>query len=143
MESSNNSLRGFLSAKGFKNTKEREILLAELETHRNHFNAEDLYACLSRKGPRVSKPTIYRTLKLLEKLHLIKRFDIKKNCFYYEPLFHKGDHGHLICDKCGKIIDFSIGDLSTLRSAILKKRRFTPDYISIRIFGRCKRCQEA
>jgi Fe2+ or Zn2+ uptake regulation protein len=98
----NNSLKDFLYAKGFKTTKGRDIILKELETRGEHCNAESLYAGLSQKKQRVSRPTIYRTLKLLEKLRLIERFDIKKNCFYYEPLLNRGEHGHFICEECRK-----------------------------------------
>ncbi len=137
------SLKDFLCAKGFKSTKGREIILKELETQREHFNAETLYSGLNQKKQKVSRPTIYRTLKLLEKLCLIERFDIKKNCSYYEPLSHRREHGHLICEECGKIIDFSVGDFGTIKSAIVKEKDFTLSYISIRAFGLCQSCLKA
>jgi Fur family ferric uptake transcriptional regulator len=139
----NNSLKNFLCAKGFKSTKGREIILKELETRGEHFNAESLYSGLSQKKQRVSKPTIYRTLKVLEKLHLIERFDIKKKCFYYEPLLRRGEHGHLICEECGKIVDFSIEDFDTIKSAIVKDKDFALGYISIWAFGLCESCWKA
>ena len=143
MQPPDNSLKDFLSAKGFKSTRGREIILKELETRGDHFNAESLYSGLSQKKQRVSKPTIYRTLKLLEKLRLIERFDIKKNCFYYEPLLHWKEHGHLICEECGKIIDFSVEDFNTIKSAIVKENDFRLGYISIRAFGLCESCLKA
>ena len=60
--------KDFLGARGFKSTREREIILKELEARKDHFNAEKLYSILMRKGAKVSRPTIYRTLKLLEKI---------------------------------------------------------------------------
>ncbi len=143
MQKEINSFKDLRSSKTFKNTRGREIILRELETRRDHFNAEKLYSSLSHKGPRVSRPTIYRTLKLLERFHLIERLDIKKNCFYYEPVLHKGDHGHLICEACGKIIDFSIGNLKTLKSMVVKEKGFRLGDISIRVFGLCEGCQRA
>jgi Fur family ferric uptake transcriptional regulator len=140
IEPPNNSLRGILCAKGLKSTKGRKIILKELETQKEHFNAESLYSGLSQKKQRVSKPTIYRTLKLLDKLRLIERFDIKKNCFYYEPMLHRREHGHLICEACGKIIDFYIEDLDRIKSAIIKEKDFTLGCISIRAFGLCQNC---
>jgi len=136
----NNQLKDLLYAKGFKSTKGRKIILKELETRGEHFSAESLYSGLSQKKQRVSRPTIYRTLKLLEKLRLIERFDIKKNCFYYEPISHRKEHGHLICEECGKIIDFSVEDFDTIESAIVKEKDFTLGYISIRAFGLCQSC---
>jgi Fur family ferric uptake transcriptional regulator len=135
--------KDFLESKGLKNTRGRKIILRELEARKNHFNAEDLYSSLTRKGTRVSRPTIYRTLKLLERFRLIERFDIKKNCFYYEPISQKKNHGHLICEQCGKIIDFSSNGVELLKSEVGRDKDFKPDNISIQVFGVCKSCQKA
>ncbi|MGB9627294.1 MAG: Fur family transcriptional regulator [Thermodesulfobacteriota bacterium] len=135
--------KDFLESKGLKNTRGRKIILRELEARKNHFNAEDLYSSLTRKGTRVSRPTIYRTLKLLERFRLIERFDIKKNCFYYEPISQKKNHGHLICEQCGKIIDFSSNGAELLKSEVGRDKDFKLDNISIQVFGVCRDCQKA
>jgi Fur family ferric uptake transcriptional regulator len=136
-------LKDFLGSRGLKNTREREIIFKELETRKDHFNAEKLYDSLLRKRVRVSRPTIYRTLKLLEKLHFIEKLDVKKNCFYYEPISSKKDHGHLICESCGKITDFLSNGLDSLKSEVCKGKDFKLDNISIQIFGLCRDCQRA
>lgn len=143
MEREAHQLKDFLELGGLKSTRERETILKELEVLRGHFNAEKLFSILSRKGAKVSRPTIYRTLKLLEKYHLVDRLDIKQNCFYYESIFQKKDHGHLICEHCGKIIDFSSGSLETLKLEVGKQKDFEPDNISIHVFGICRSCQKA
>src|SRR4030043_260192 len=134
-------LRDLLSARGVKSTREREVILRELEVRKDHFNAEKLYFSLLQKGATVSRPTIYRTLKLLEKLHFVEKLDIKKNCFYYEPISQKKNHGHLICERCGKIIDFSSNGVDLLKSEVGRDKDFKPDNISIQVFGGCKSCQ--
>jgi Fur family ferric uptake transcriptional regulator len=136
-------LKDFLGPRGLKNTRERETILRELEARKDHFSAEELYSVLNRRGAKVSRPTIYRTLKLLERYHLIEKLDIKQNCFYYEPKHQKKDHGHLICEQCGKIIDFSCGGLDNLKSEVDKEKDFKTDNISIHIFGICRDCQKA
>jgi Fur family ferric uptake transcriptional regulator len=136
-------LKDFLGSGRLKNTREREAILRELEARKDHFSAEELYSVLNRKGTKVSRPTIYRTLKLLEKYHLIEKLDIKQNCFYYEPKYQKKDHGHLICEQCGKIIDFSCGGLEKLKSDVGRENDFRMDNISIHVFGICGTCQKA
>ena len=132
-----------LGSRGLKNTRERETILKELEVRKGHFNAEKLYSALNRKGTKVSRPTIYRTLKLLEKYHLIDRLDIKQNCFYYESIFQKKDHAHMICERCGKIVDFPSRSLEILKTEIDKERDFKSANISIQTFGLCRNCQNA
>lgn len=136
------SFKEVLGPKGFKSTKGREIIFKELEGRKDHFNAEKLHSALNRKGAKVSRPTIYRTLKLLEKFHLIERLDIKKNCFYYEPAYRRKDHGHLICQRCGKIMDFTCGSIKDLKSELVKGKVFKTENISIHVFGICETCQK-
>jgi Fur family ferric uptake transcriptional regulator len=143
MDKEAQQLKDVLGSRGLKNTRERETILRELEARKDHFNAEELYSVLNRKGRKVSRPTIYRTLKLLEQFHLIERLDIKKTCFYYEPLSHKKDHGHLICQYCGKIVDFPCESLGFLKSEVAKEKVFKSNYISIQVFGACGTCQKA
>ena len=143
MDKETHQLKDFLELGGLKSTKERETILKELEVLKEHFNAEKLYSILSRKGTKVSRPTIYRTLKLLEQCHLIERLDIKKDCFYYEPLSQKKHHGHLICEQCGKIMDFLSNGLETLKSEVSKGKDFKLDNISVQVFGLCRDCQRA
>jgi Fur family ferric uptake transcriptional regulator len=133
----------FLGGRGFKSTREREIILKELESRKGHFNAEKLYSILNRKGTRVSRPTIYRTLKLLEQFHLIERLDVKKSSYYYEPTHQKKDHGHLICKQCGRITDFQCESLESLKSEAAKGKDFKSDNISVHVFGICEACQKA
>jgi Fur family transcriptional regulator, ferric uptake regulator len=136
-----NSSIDISSVKGLKRTKERGIIFRELEMQKDHFNAEKLHFSLVQKGSTVSRPTIYRTLKLLETLHFVEKLDIKKNCSYYEPISQKKDHGHLICERCGKIIDFSSNGLDILKSEMHKDKQFKLDKISIQVFGVCRECQ--
>jgi Fur family ferric uptake transcriptional regulator len=135
-------LKDVLGSRGLKNTRERETILKELEVLKGHFNAEKLFSVLNRKGTKVSRPTIYRTLKLLEKYHLIEKLDIKQNCFYYEPKYQRKDHGHLICEKCGRIIDFPSESFKTLKLEIGNNENFKPGNICIQVFGLCKSCEK-
>ena len=143
MDKEAHPLKDVLGARGLKNTRERETILKELEVLQDHFNAEKLFLRLHRKGAKVSRPTIYRTLKLLQKYHLIEKLDIKKNCFYYESKSGAKNHGHRICERCGKITDFRSESFNALKSEIDKDKTFQPDNISIQVFGVCRECQKA
>jgi Fur family ferric uptake transcriptional regulator len=143
MQKEVHSFKDVLGTRGLKSTREREIILKELESRTDHFSAEKLFSVFSRKGTRVSRATIYRTLKLLEQFHLIERLDVKGDCFYYEPVSCKRHHSHLICEHCGKIIDFSSGSIEALKLEAGKQKDFEPGNISIHVFGVCSSCQKA
>ena len=143
MNKETHPLKDFLGSGGLKHTRGRETILRELQVRKGHFNAEQLYSVLNRKGTKVSRPTIYRTLKLLETYHLIDRLDIKQNCFYYESIFQKKHHAHLICEQCGKIMDLQSSSLDTLKNEACKEEEFLLDTISVQLFGVCRSCQRA
>jgi Fur family transcriptional regulator, ferric uptake regulator len=137
----NGSFKEILKAQGFRSTKERDRILQELETRTDHFNAEKLHASLLQKGSGVSRPTIYRTLSLLESLHCLEKLYLKKNCYFYEPLSQKKEHGHLICRRCGRITDFRVDGFDILKSEMDRNTDFKPNKISIQVFGLCGACQ--
>jgi Fur family ferric uptake transcriptional regulator len=143
MQKEVDQFKNTLASRGLKNTREREMILRELELRKAHFNAEELYDGLRRKGAKVSRPTVYRTLKLLETFHLVKRFNIWENCYYYEFVRYEQDHGHLICEQCGKVFDFSCRSLESLKAEMTKHKDFEMDRICIQVFGLCKNCQKA
>ena len=55
----------FIKKKGLKYTSEREEILKEILKSKQHFNVDELYIKLKRKGSKVSKASIYRTIPLL------------------------------------------------------------------------------
>jgi len=142
MQKEVDQFKNTLASRGLKNTREREMILRELELRKAHFNAEELYDGLRRKGAKISRPTVYRTLKLLENFHLVKRFNISNNCGYYEFARREQDHGHLICEQCGKVFDFFCRSLEALKSEMTKHRDFETEYICIQVFGLCRNCQK-
>jgi len=67
-----------------------------------HFEAEELAYRLRKKGNRISKATVYRTSPLLVRAGLIKEVIHGERHQHYEDSLHD----HLICLKCGKIVEF-------------------------------------
>jgi Fur family transcriptional regulator, ferric uptake regulator len=60
-------------------------------------------------GREVGVATVYRTLELLEEMHLVQRLDVGGGSARYEPALPDGEHHHhhLVCDSCGKVTPFS------------------------------------
>ncbi|MGR3177575.1 MAG: Fur family transcriptional regulator [Candidatus Anammoxibacter sp.] len=96
----------FLKSKELLYTYERQIILkgiTKITKTDSHFSFDSIYNHLVEKRNRVSKSTIYKTLKLLESCNLIKRIDIKSESYVYEKT-NRHNIGHLVCLECGKII---------------------------------------
>ena len=64
--------REFLASKGWRLTREREIVVDEIFSSVAPFDAEQLLARLAGREPRVSRSTMYRTLESLLDAGLIR-----------------------------------------------------------------------
>jgi len=131
----------YLKQQGLKWTPEREEVLREALRTEGHFEAEDLAFRLRKKGSRVSKATVYRTLPLLVSAGLIKEVIYGEKHQHYEHTHGEGHHDHMICLKCGKIVEFDKRSLKKIEQEICEENQFQPQKIVFEIFGYCKKCR--
>jgi Fur family ferric uptake transcriptional regulator len=102
---------------------------------------ERLYEKLRRKGKRLSRATIYRNLPLLRGSGLIKDVLARQKQSSYEHIFGHDHHDHLLCIKCGRLIEFSEEKIERLQETICKRYGFTSVEHTLAIKGYCKRCK--
>ncbi|UCD83748.1 MAG: transcriptional repressor [Deltaproteobacteria bacterium] len=129
-----------LKTKGLKLTPQRKAILEEVFASHEHFDIEELFANLRNKGKRISRATIYRTLPLLVESNLIKEAFRYQDKVSYEHIFGHGHHDHLLCIKCGRIIEFMDEKIEELQEAVCKKYGFKPTEHRLGIKGYCKKC---
>ena len=60
-------LKAFLKEKGFKSTRQRDLVASEFLKTGEHVTAEELYRTINKKHKDIGLTTVYRTLKLLKK----------------------------------------------------------------------------
>lgn len=131
----------YLKEQGSKWTPEREEIVREVFAMEGHFEADDLAYRLRKKGSRTSKASVYRTLPLLVKAGLIKEViygEVRHH--YYEHIHDQKEHDHLICLKCGRILEFENDSLREIERKICEKRGFLPQKVLVEIFGYCRKC---
>jgi Fur family transcriptional regulator, ferric uptake regulator len=131
----------YLGEQGLKITPERERISEEIFATEGHFEADEIAYRLRGQGEKISKATVYRTLPLLVQAGLIKEVIHGEKHLHYEHV-HEGErHDHLICLRCGTIIEFEEPALSKIEKQICQKNGFRPEKILFEIFGYCQRCQ--
>jgi Fur family ferric uptake transcriptional regulator len=137
-------LRVYCKQKNLKYTPERKRILEAACSMDNHFEADDLYLTLRKSGGRrISRATVYRTLPLLEESGLIRRVIFIDKHTHYEQVYDHLHHEHLICLKCGKIIEFYRQSLEDALDDIARENRFTPVAHKLEITGYCDDCSRA
>jgi len=95
-----------LKEAGLKVTSPRVKILRLLQLPENqHLSAEDLYKKLLEQGDEVGVATVYRVLNQFDDAGIVTRHHFEGGKSVFE-LTHKDHHDHLVCLKCGHVIEF-------------------------------------
>jgi len=113
-----------------KITAKRKQIIDALEKHHNVISARDL----SQQIPDIDQATVYRTLDLLVKENLAKKFVFDGTESLYE--YAHADHHHAVCDDCEKVIHFNVADKKLIQS--LKIKDFDIDTVELVVRGKCR-----
>lgn len=140
-----NEVKELLREEGYKLTTQREAILdVILKNHEKHLKPEEIYDIVKLNYPDIGIATVYRTLQLLEKLNIIYRVNFDDGYNRYELNYDSESHHHhhLICLKCGKVIEVKLDLLETLEDEIEKEHGFKIIDHNVKFFGYCSDCQK-
>src|SRR5258708_17296554 len=100
--------REYLATRGKRLTRERETIVEEVFSSHEHFDTDQLVSRLAGRtdGKRVSRATVYRTLDDMVLAGLLRKVARSHNREVYEHDYGYPQHDHLICSKCGNLIEF-------------------------------------
>jgi Fur family transcriptional regulator, ferric uptake regulator len=127
---------------GLKVTLPRVKILNVLETSdKRHLSAEDVYKLLLQRGEEIGLATIYRVLTQFEGAGLVSRHHFEGGQSVFE-LNRGGHHDHLVCVKCGKVVEFLDEDIEERQRAIAREQGFALEDHSLVIYGLCADCRE-
>ena len=130
----------FLEEKDLKLTSQRRTILRQAMAAKGHFSADQLLDYSKKEDSTISKATVYRTLALLKESKILEEQDFGDDKKMYERAQGRKHHDHLICVKCGKIIEFENDDIEKLQDAEARKQKFKVVYHSLKLFGFCGSC---
>lgn len=140
MTSHLDKFKEYLKLKELKFTPERKIILEEVFVIHTHFDSEILYKKIYKRTKKISRATIYRTIPILIASELIREVLQQNGRTYYEHTFGHGHHDHLLCVKCGRVIEFYNKSIEKLQDQICKKYGFSPTDHKLGIRGYCRKC---
>jgi Fur family transcriptional regulator, ferric uptake regulator len=134
-------LAEYLTGQGLKSTRQRDEILNIFVAAGRHLSAEELYLLVKKSDPAIGYATVYRTLKLLAEAGLAeeRRFEDGFNRFEYRAT--DGHHDHLICTKCGAIIEFENERIEALQQDVARKNHFLVQNHKLELYGLCSDCQ--
>lgn len=129
-----------LRTEDLKVTPQRLTVFEEVCSNKEHRNAEDIFIALQNRGKNVSRATVYRTVELLLKYELVTRLDTGDGKWKYEHWLDCSHHDHLICIRCGKIIEFIDEKIEDRQEKICNHHGYKLVRHIHQLFGLCGEC---
>lgn len=120
---------------------QREMVRYIFSSH-NHFDAEQLLSDMEQAGLNVSRATVYRTLAKLVDAGLLRRLQIGPR-LVYEHDYGYPQHEHLVCQQCGKMIEFESPELDAVYQEVCQQHQFQPVSHSLIVRGTCSDCNRS
>jgi Fur family transcriptional regulator, ferric uptake regulator len=140
------SLKAELHEQGWRLTPQREIILNIFQNlaSGNHLSAEDLQGVLFGEGHNISLSTIYRTVKLMSRMGILRELELAEGHKHYEinqpAPYH---HHHLICIRCNQMVEFKNDSVLKIGDKTAKKEGYHLLDCQMTIHAVCPTCQRS
>jgi Fur family ferric uptake transcriptional regulator len=130
-----------LRRQGLKSTAQRDDIAKVFFAANRHISVEELYNDVKRINPHIGYATVYRTMKLLTECGLALERHFRDGEARYESS-EGHHHDHLICEGCGKIVEFEEARIEKLQAEVAERLGFELSGHKMELYGRCANCRK-
>ncbi|UZJ40531.1 transcriptional repressor [Prosthecochloris sp. SCSIO W1101] len=127
-----------MKEEGYRCTRERLTVLREIYESDSHLDADEIFVRLKKKGVSISRATVYHTLDLLFKFHLVNKIDLGHKHTHYEKSYGVANHLHIICEQCDRVVEVHSDELNKLLDRLCEKNGFMLGSFSLQVFAKCR-----
>jgi len=120
-------------------TRQRQVILEELRRTPSHPGADELYARVRKRLPRISLGTIYRNLEVLSASGEIQKIETGGSLKRFDG--NPEPHYHIRCLRCQKVVDAPVAVLPDIERLLEGKTDFIITGHRIEFLGICPKCQ--
>lgn len=131
---------GYLRTRNLKMTSPRETVLKAFLENEGHLSADDILAAARALDPGIGQATVFRTVKLLADAGLARDACQDDGPRRYEHAYHHSHHDHLLCVRCGKIIEFCDPAIEKAQDKIFRANGFKAMGHTMELKGLCAEC---
>jgi Fur family ferric uptake transcriptional regulator len=134
-------LKTFLRARGLRMTGEREALVRAAIGRRRHFTLEELVEEVVRHDTRASRATVYRSLPILIEAGILQPVLVSDEPRRFELAFGRRHHDHLLCRRCGRVVEFRSSAIEDLQVRVAARHGFRLTGHVHELIGDCAACR--
>ncbi|MFP8873010.1 MAG: transcriptional repressor [Myxococcota bacterium] len=133
------ALANFLAQSGLKHTRQRDAVLEAFLSAKSHTTSEEIFQAVHERFPAIGYTTVYRTMKLLVEAGLAQSHQFEDGVVRYE--IEHAHHDHLVCTKCGKIIEFECEMIEKTQEEVAQRYNFRVLRHRHELYGHCADCR--
>ena len=132
----------YLNDKGIRYSKPRMQVFDIFIKTEKHLTAYEIYELTKAKYPRIGYATVYRARKVICDAEIAEETNFGDGSKHYEHKYGHDHHDHLICTKCGVLIEVLQPEIEVMQEEMAEKHNFTITSHKLQIFGICGKCVE-
>ena len=122
-------------------TRQRDRIATIIFQSEAHLSVADIQGVLAGNDLQASTATVYRTLELLVESGLVRAHDFGEGFKRYEAMTAQQGHEHLICVRCGTVVEFTNEHLERMLPMISDEYTFLHHRHHVEIYGLCRDCR--
>ncbi len=123
-----------------RNTRQRKVILEELQKVSSHPSALILYNKVRQRLPKVSLGTVYRNLELLAENGLIRKLDVGGSEARFDGCINR--HHHIRCLCCDRVDDATEVPVDVIDDRIGRLSGYKIIDHHLEITGICPECRK-
>lgn len=125
-----------LTDAGVRPSLQRLEILGFICSCKSHPTADEIYSCLHRNNPTLSRTTVFNSLRLFSEKGLVNDISISSDSTRYDSTLCER-HAHFVCRRCGRIFDVPF-DMSVLTAP----DELDCDSVNVYFKGICGECKK-
>ncbi len=135
----NRLFKDMIKEKKVKLSLPRLLVYQELSNVLSPLSPSEIFQSLSKRKRRIGLTSIYRSLDLFESLGIVFKI-VKGSTVKYKLCELEDHHHHIICKKCGEVVEFNICEISDWSRRIRESTGYEVTDHQLNFYGFCKAC---
>ena len=126
---------------GSRMTKQRQVILEEIQKVNTHPTADEVYRMVRLRLPHISLGTVYRNLEILFEAGLIQKIGPLSSQMRFDAVLE--NHYHIRCSHCGKVEDAMVESIGKIDDSIrnININNFNVTGHTLEFIGICPDCK--